>query len=90
MRYQKIPLAFSVLLLAPRKRLKRFVFKNKSNTVESQLKVHVHAHGFGLTTDNEWDLEVRIDLTVYIVVGTAQFELTIERDLQLRDLQLRL
>jgi len=32
---------------------------------------------------------VRIDLTVYIVVGTTQYGLTIKRDLQLRDLQLR-
>jgi len=36
------------------------------------------------------DLEVRIDLTVYILVGTTQFGLTIEEDLQMRDLQLRL
>jgi len=33
---------------------------------------------------------VRINSTVYIVVGTTQFGLTIEEDLKLRDLQLRL
>jgi len=45
------------------------------------LKVQVHAQGFKLTTER--DLEVRIDLTVYI-------HTTVYIDLQLRDLQLRL
>jgi len=44
--------------------------------------------GFGLATER--DLERRIDLIVFIVVGTTQFGLTTEEDLQLKDLQLRL
>ena len=42
------------------------------------MKFQVMAQGFELTTDCERDLEVRIDLTVYIVVGTNK-RLTAER-----------
>ena len=57
---------------------------NYKNDVSSRVSVvQVRAQGFGRTTER--DVEDRIALTDYIMVGTTQFGLMIEEDLQLRD-----